>query len=249
MIYLRSSVFLLLTAVFTVAIAALAIPTLVLHRDTTYRVATTWARGVSLLLRIVCGLEARILGREKVPAGPVIFALKHQSAWETIAFLHVAPPFAGVLKRELLRLPVYGWYLRRLGMMPVDRTAGGAALKAMVREARAAIAAGRCIMIMPEGTRMPPGRSGRYQPGVAALYGMLGLTVVPVALNAGLFWGRRSFAIRPGTLTLEFLDAIAPGLEREAFMALLRDRIEIASQRLFREAGLADTTLSSPRQD
>lgn len=232
MIYLRSGVFLLLTTVLTLAMAVAALPTLALHRDATYRVAVLWARGVSLLLRLVCGLDARILGLDKVPAKPVIFALKHQSAWETVAFLHVAPPFAGVLKQELLRIPIYGWYLRRLGMVPIDRAAGGGALKAMLRRARAEIEAGRSIMIMPEGTRVAPGATGRYHPGVAALYGLLGMTVVPVALNAGLFWGRRSFAIRPGTLTLEFLDPIAPGMEREAFMALLSERIETASERL-----------------
>jgi 1-acyl-sn-glycerol-3-phosphate acyltransferase len=236
-IHLRSSVFLLSAAVLTLAMALFGLPTLAMHRNATYRMAIAWARGISWLLRVVCGLKERVVGRERVPPGPVIFALKHQSAWETVAFLHIAPPFAGVLKRELLRIPIYGWYLRRLGMVPIDRAAGGSALKSMLRQARAEIAAGRCIMIMPEGTRMPPGKTGRYHPGVAALYAMLGLTVVPVALNAGLFWGRRSLSIRPGTLTLEFLEPIAPGEEREAFMARLRDRIESASERLRHEAG------------
>jgi 1-acyl-sn-glycerol-3-phosphate acyltransferase len=121
-------------------------------------------------------------------------------------------------------------------MVPIDRSAGGAAIREMLRRAKDETARGRSIMIMPEGTRLPPGRTGRYHPGVAALYTVLGLTVVPVALNSGLFWGRRSLIIRPGTVTMEFLAPIAPGLERKEFMTALQERIETASERLRHEA-------------
>jgi 1-acyl-sn-glycerol-3-phosphate acyltransferase len=117
-------------------------------------------------------------------------------------------------------------------MIPVDRQGRASALKRMLASARAAVAQGHPILIYPEGTRTPPGEQRPYHPGVAALYGDLGLPVVPVALNSGLFWGRRSFHKKPGTITIEFLPAIAPGLPRKAFMAELQQRLEGASARL-----------------
>jgi 1-acyl-sn-glycerol-3-phosphate acyltransferase len=233
---LRSIVFWLVAMLLTLVIAIAGIATLPLHRDVTYRWCIHWARALLWLMRVVCGLRCRVVAREALPPGPVIFALKHQSAWETIAFPALGPPISGVLKRELLMIPVYGWYMRRLGMVPIDRTAGGAAIREMLRRAKDETMRGRSIMIMPEGTRLPPGRAGRYHPGVAALYSVLGLTVVPVALNSGLFWGRRSLLIRPGTVTMEFLAPIPPGLERKDFMNALRERIESASERLRLEA-------------
>lgn len=232
MAVLRSLVFWIIAMLFTLAIAIAALPTLLVHRDVTYRWCMFWARALLRLMRIICGLDLRVMGRERIPAGPAIFALKHQSAWETIAFPALAPPISGILKRELLMIPVYGWYMRRLGMVPIDRRAGGAAIREMLRRAKDETARGRSIMIMPEGTRLPPGRRGRYHPGVAALYTVLGVTVVPVALNSGLFWGRRSLLLRPGTITMEFLEPIPPGLARREFMILLQERIETASERM-----------------
>jgi 1-acyl-sn-glycerol-3-phosphate acyltransferase len=139
---------------------------------------------------------------------------------------------AYVLKRELMSVPLFGAYLKRCGMIAVDRQGGGPALKRMLAAARAAAADGRPILIYPEGTRTAPGQRRPYHPGVAALYGDLGLPVVPVALNSGLFWGRRSFRKRSGTITIEFLAPIAPGLPRRVFMERLQGSIEEASARL-----------------
>lgn len=236
MAVLRSIVFWLVATVFTLAIAIAALVTLPLHRDVTYRWCAFWARALLWLMRAICGLDYHVVGRGALPPGPVIFALKHQSAWETIAFPALGPPISGVLKRELLVIPIYGWYMRRLGMVPIDRSAGGGAIRELLRRAKGETTRGRSIMIMPEGTRLPPGRAGRYHPGVAALYAHLGLAVVPVALNSGLYWGRRSLLLRPGTVTMEYLPPIPPGLERKEFMALLQERIETASERLRLEA-------------
>lgn len=232
MAVLRSIVFWLAATTVTLVIATAGIATLPFHRDVTYRWCVHWSTGLLWLMRVVCGLDCRIVGKQSLPPGPVIFALKHQSAWETVAFPALAPPISGVLKRELLMIPVYGWYMRRLGMVPINRSAGGGAIRELLRRAKDETTRGRSIMIMPEGTRLPPGRSGRYHPGVAALYAHLGLTVVPVALNSGLFWGRRSLLLRPGTVTMEFLPPIPPGLERKEFMAQLQEHIETASERL-----------------
>jgi 1-acyl-sn-glycerol-3-phosphate acyltransferase len=142
-----------------------------------------------------------------------------------------------VLKKNLLHIPVYGLYLYKLGMIAVDRDAGVSSMRNLIRQARHVLDEGRrYIVIFPEGSRVAPGERGPYQPGVAGLYGTLGIPVVPVALNSGLFWGRRKFLKYPGTITLEFLPAIAPGMAREAFMAELEGRIETASDRLMAEA-------------
>jgi 1-acyl-sn-glycerol-3-phosphate acyltransferase len=187
-------------------------------------------------LRLTCRLTHRISGLENVPAGPVIFACKHQSSWETLAFSKLFPNSAIVLKRELLFIPIVGWAMARVGNIAVERGDGAAALRGLVRQAKAAIADGRSILIFPEGTRVAIGAERSYQVGTAALYRQLGVPVVPVALNSGLFWGRRQFIKWPGVIDVEVLPPIPPGLGREAFMMTLRERIEGATRRLVEKA-------------
>ena len=194
--------------------------------------ARLWIVFVLWWLRVTCGLTHRIVGRENLPAGAVIIACKHQSTWETLAFTGLFDDIAIVLKRELLFIPIVGWAMARAGNIAVARGDGAAALRSLVRQARAAIAEGRSIVIFPEGTRVSPGDRKPYQVGTAALYRQLGVPVVPMALNSGLFWGRRKWAKRPGVITLEILPPIAPGLSREAFMDTLREQIEGATDRL-----------------
>jgi 1-acyl-sn-glycerol-3-phosphate acyltransferase len=200
------------------------------------RVVVAWARAwlvfVLWWLRVTCGLTHRVIGLENLPVGPAIIACKHQSTWETIAFTLLFSDIAIVLKRELLFIPIVGWAMARAGNIAVARGDGASALRGLVKQARAAIADGRSIVIFPEGTRVAPGDRRPYQVGTAALYRQLGVPVVPVALNSGLFWGRRQWIKRPGTITLEVLPPIAPGLRREAFMETLQDRIETATARL-----------------
>jgi 1-acyl-sn-glycerol-3-phosphate acyltransferase len=183
-------------------------------------------------LRLTCRLTHRISGLENVPTGPVIFACKHQSSWETLAFSKLFPNSAIVLKRELLFIPIVGWAMARVGNIAVERGDGAAALRSLVRQAKVAIADGRSILIFPEGTRTPVGSQRAYHVGTAALYRQLGVPVVPVALNSGLFWGRRQFIKWPGVIDVEVLPAIPPGLGREALMATLRESIEGATVRL-----------------
>jgi 1-acyl-sn-glycerol-3-phosphate acyltransferase len=187
-------------------------------------------------LRLTCRLTHRISGLENLPAGPVIFACKHQSSWETLAFSKLFPNSAIVLKRELLFIPIVGWAMARVGNIAVERGDGAAALRGLVRQAKAAIADGRSILIFPEGTRVAIGAERPYQVGTAALYRQLGVPVVPVALNSGLFWGRRQFIKWPGVIDVEVLPPIPPGLGREAFMMTLRERIEGATRRLVEKA-------------
>jgi 1-acyl-sn-glycerol-3-phosphate acyltransferase len=195
-----------------------------------------WARSVLWLLRAIVGLDGEIRGRDRLPAGACIIAMKHQSAWDTLILPVVLGDPAVVLKRELLYVPFYGWYAARAGSIAIDRGGGSRALRGMLAAARQAAAAGRAVVIFPEGTRTAPGTRLAYQPGVAALYQALDVPLVPAAVNSGLFWGRRSFLKRPGRITLEFLDPIRPGLARRVVMAQLEERIEAATATLEREA-------------
>jgi 1-acyl-sn-glycerol-3-phosphate acyltransferase len=228
----RSLAFNILFAVWTGIVFLISLPTLLMPRRAVWAMGRLWVRGSLLLLRAIVGLGHRVAGAEHRLAGPAIYAVKHQSAWDTLVFPTLVDMPAYVLKQELIRVPLFGAYLKRCGMIPVDRQGRATALKRMLAAARAAVAAGHPILIYPEGTRTPPGERRPYHPGVAALYGDLGLPVVPVALNSGLFWGRRSFHKKPGTITIEFLPAIPPGLPRKAFMEQLQERLEGASARL-----------------
>ena len=216
----------------SVVIALAGAPILLLPRRAVVAWARVWIAFILWWLRVTCRLNHRIIGLENLPKGPAIIACKHQSSWETIAFTLLFPDIAIVLKRELLFIPVVGWAMARAGNIAVTRGDGASALRGLVKQAKAAIADGRSIVIFPEGTRVAPGDIKPYQVGTAALYRQLGVPVVPIALNSGLFWVRRKWIKRPGVLTLEILPPIQPGLSRDAFMKILQDKIEGATARL-----------------
>lgn len=199
-------------------------------------IARFWMRGLHRALRVLVGLTYEVRGLQHVPRTPAIVASKHQSAWETMTFHVLVPDVAVGLKYELTRIPAFGYYLVRGGAIRIDRGGAARAMRSLIEGARRAAAEGCSVLIFPEGTRRPPGAPPDYKPGVAALYAALGLPVVPVALNSGLFWGRRSFLKRQGRVVVEFLEPIPPGLDRRAFMAELERRIEPATARLIAEA-------------
>jgi 1-acyl-sn-glycerol-3-phosphate acyltransferase len=220
----------------TAIMAIVGLPILLLPGRWSVAYSRLWAQVVLGLLAASCGLRHQVRGQENLPAGPVIVACKHQSTWETLSLAVLVDGAAFVIKRELLWIPVFGWYLARAGSIAVDRSGKALALRRMLKDARAIAAAGRPIVIFPEGTRAKLGASLPYQPGIAAVYSQLNLPVVPVALNSGVFWGRRTFIKWPGTITVEFLPAIPPGLKRQDFMQTLRQRIDAATDRLVAEA-------------
>lgn len=236
MLALRSLAFNLAFFAWTAVLVLVSLPLLLAPPQALVVMARFWARSMNVLLRRIVGLDWQLRGAEHLPEGPFILAIKHQSMWDTLMYVLFVDDPAIVLKRELLSIPLFGWYLGRTGQIAIDRKAGGGALRRLLRAAARAAEAGRPIIIAPEGTRTAPGQRRPYQPGVAALYGQLGLPVVPAALNAGLFWRRRSFVKRPGRITVEFLPAMPPGLDRATFMAELERRIESAAERLRREA-------------
>ncbi len=235
MLVLRSLVFNALFYCWSTLLQVICLPTILLSRGAVTWVQRTWVRGNFALLALLCGLGYEIRGRERLPHAPCIIAAKHQSAWDTMIFALLIRRPGHIFKRELLWVPVFGWYLLRAGGIPIDRRGGAGALKRMIAAARQTIAEGRHIVIFPEGTRVAVGERAPYHPGVAALYTQLKVTVVPVALNSGLFWGRRSFLKHPGRIVLEFLEPIPPGLRRREFLEVLEQRIEPASAELAAE--------------
>ncbi|MBL4721766.1 MAG: 1-acyl-sn-glycerol-3-phosphate acyltransferase [Alphaproteobacteria bacterium] len=232
----RSVIFAILFYLVSAIMCIVYLPFFVAPRIVFATVSTSWMIVMLFIIRYVLGIKYVIKGAEHRPDGPVIYAAKHQSAWDVIAFKVLVSDCAYVLKRELYRIPLWGWYVWRCGMIGVDRDGGGAALKAMVKSSIEVLKAGRSIVIFPQGTRTPTGADRPYLPGIAALYGRANTTVVPVALNSGLFWPRRQFQKFPGTITVEFLPPIPPGLKRREFMKTLEERIETATRRLEAEA-------------
>lgn len=187
-------------------------------------------------LKLICGTRLEVRGREKLPKAPYLVASKHQSAWDTFALIPVFHDPAMVMKVELGWIPLYGWFSHKFQHIFVRRDKGPSALKSLIRDARHRAAQGREIVIFPEGTRRPPGAPPDYKPGYIAVYEGLGLPCVPLALNSGLFWPRRSFRRYPGTITIEILDPVPAGLPRAQARTAIQERIETACGRLIAEA-------------
>lgn len=238
-VILRSVIFNVLFYVTLVAYLAAALPTLLLPRRHLLALARAWARTNLWLLRVVCGIKADFRGVERIPRGGAIIASKHQSIWETFALLPYVDDPTFILKRELMWIPLFGWYLWKEQMIPVNRGARGPALAAMTERAKIEVQRGRQIIIFPEGTRRPPGAEPQYKFGVAHLYAETGVPCVPVALNSGLFWPRRSFRRFPGTVVVQVCEPIAPGLDKSAFIARLQEVIETAAATLLEEGAEA----------
>ncbi len=206
---------------------------LLLPRKQLVKMVYVWLSAVAWVEKHLGGIDYKVVGREHLPeTGAYIIAGKHQSAWETFKMHVIVHDPAVVLKRELLRIPLVGWYMRRSGSIPIDRKSGSRALGGMATAARKAAAENRPIVIFPEGTRTALGDSRPYKSGVAALYRELNVPVVPMALNSGLLWPRNSFLKKKGTITVEFLAPIPPALPREEMMRRLRDSLEPATMKL-----------------
>lgn len=232
----RSLLFNFLFYVTTALFVVLGSPLLFGPRSWAMAALATHGRFELWLLKLIVGTTFEVRGREKLPKGACLVACKHQSAWETFALIPLFRDPALLMKRELFWIPFHGWFSHKFEMIPVDRDKGPAALRRMLREAKSRIADGREIIIFPEGTRRAPGAPPDYKTGVILLYAALGVPCVPVALNSGVFWPRRSLTRRPGTIVVEFLDPIPPGLPRGEFLARLTDSIETAATRLLAEA-------------
>jgi 1-acyl-sn-glycerol-3-phosphate acyltransferase len=231
-ILLRSILFNILFYLNLLIYLIAAIPTYFLPYRVLVAVAKSWGRSNLRLLRLVCGIDVAWIGLEKIPRGPLIVAAKHQSSWETFALLTLFDDPTFIVKRELMWIPLFGWYIWKARMIPVDRGARTQALVAMTERARVQLEGNRQLVIFPEGTRRAPGAEPAYKFGVAHLYAETGAPCLPVALNSGLVWPRRKFLRHPGTVRVEILDPIPPGLERAQFFERLKQDIEGATARL-----------------
>ena len=242
----RSVLFNILFFVTTTLFVVIGSPFLVLPRSWAMAALKVHARFELFLLRLIIGTKIEVRGREKIPDGPCLVASKHQSAWETFALIPIFRDPALLMKRELFWIPFHGWFSYKFQMIPVDRDKGPTALRRMLREAKKRIENGREIIIFPEGTRRAPGAPPDYKTGIVLLYDALGVPCLPVALNSGLFWPRRSVIRRPGTIVVEILDPIPPGLPKAEFLHRLETAIEGASNRLLVEGGAPEPARDYP---
>jgi 1-acyl-sn-glycerol-3-phosphate acyltransferase len=208
------------------------LPLLLLPRRYIWIAVRSWAAGNHFLLKWICGIEHEIIGADKIPAGAAIVASKHQSAWETFTMAAILPDPTFVLKRELQWIPLFGWYTWKAKLIPINRSARRAALEQATEAGRERMQANRQLIIYAEGTRRAVDAPPNYKYGVAHLYGELNVPCVPVALNSGLYWPRRSLRFRPGKVRIQFLDPIQPGMEKTAFLKELETRIETVTNRL-----------------
>jgi len=230
---IRSWIYLFAFLAWTIGSALLFLPLLVSRRSTVGAIRL-WVRGVQALARSITGITFRSEGRGNIPKGPCIVAAQHQSSFETYAmFLEFDRPVF-VLKRELIYIPVIGWYMQRAGLVHIDRGAGATAMRKMMREAQAALDAGHQVIIFPEGTRVKPGQLVAYKPGIAALSTHCDAPVIPMALNSGYFWGKTRVLKRPGEIVFRYLPALPRGLPREEMLAELRRRLDAGSADLSR---------------
>lgn len=202
MIRLRSAVFALLQIALTILFTFVAFASFPFSPHTRYRMITGYNHTVIWLARVILGIRYVVLGRENLPKTPAVIMSKHQSAWETVAFLCLFPPVAAVIKQELLDLPFFGWAYRMLSPIAIDRAAGRAALKKIVEQGRDKLAQGFWVLVFPEGERVAAGEKGRYGIGGGWLAANTGAPVVPVAHNAGEVWAKDAFIKHPGIITI-----------------------------------------------
>lgn len=236
MLALRSLAFNALFYITTLAQMIIYAPFYFLARHRPWWAPNRWSRLNNWMLARLCGATVTFKGVENIPDGPCIIAAKHQSAWDTFVFLPYLKDPVLVLKRQLMWIPIFGWYVAKMDMIAIDRANREVARKQVADGANRAAADGRQILIYPEGTRRAPGAEPAYKQGVAMIYEATGLPVVPVAHNAGLFWPRRKFLRYPGRMTVEFLPPIPAGLPRDVMFSRLVNELEARCDALLLEA-------------
>ena len=216
-------------------------------RKAGYAIPKAWATSSVWLMEKIVGTTFEIEGLENIPKGGYIFAPKHQSFWDTFALLPYLDDPVYILKRELLWIPLFGWYAKKQQMIPVNRGARGKVMVEVLRRTREVLAAGRQLIIYPEGTRRPPGAEPVYKYGIARMYRDLDVPVVPVAMHPGLFWPRRDFHRYPGHFKVRILPPIQPGMDPDAFFAHLIKVTEAASDELLLETVARNPDLPLPQ--
>jgi 1-acyl-sn-glycerol-3-phosphate acyltransferase len=231
-IFLRSLAFNLFFYLWTAFMLFISLPLLLLPKGLSVVMCQIWAQVVLFALQFIANIRYEIRGCKYLGGKYGIIAAKHQSAWDTIIYFVLFKNPALVLKKELTLIPIYRSFIYKLGMIVVDQKKGSKTLRELLNATRSVLDKGRHLVLFPEGTRTTPGESIKYNPGIAALYTHFNLPVIPVAVNSGCFWGRRNFLKKPGTIVLEFLQPIEPGLDRYQFLGVLKTRIDSISNQL-----------------
>jgi len=230
---LRSTFYTLLQIIITPLYTLIVLASFPLTPLNRYRITSGWAHIMLYLTRVICGVHYRVLGIENIPKTPSIVLSKHQSAWETLAFQQIFPAQVWVLKKELLHIPFFGWGLAMTSPIAINRSSGRSALKQIVQQGKDRLKQGLWIVIFPEGTRIVPGKKGKYGIGGAWLATHTGVSVVPVAHNAGELWGKNSFIKRPGTITVSIGAPIDPaGMKASELNARVEEWIELEVVRI-----------------
>jgi 1-acyl-sn-glycerol-3-phosphate acyltransferase len=242
-IVIRSTIYNIAFYINIVVLMVGGLPSVLMGRRAAMYMARLWARTSVWLLEAICGTRLEFRGLDRIPKHGVVIAAKHQSIFETFALVIHVPDFAYVFKRELNWIPLFGWYLMAVEQIAINRSSGSTALTQVTNGVAKFLKSGRAIFIFPEGTRRPVGAPPRYKHGVSHLYSTLNASVMPVALNTGVFWPRRSFLRKPGLAVIEFLPVIEPGLPKDEFAQLLQDVIETRTDALVAEAYRADPSL------
>jgi 1-acyl-sn-glycerol-3-phosphate acyltransferase len=230
MIWLRSALFNVVFFTLTFLMTIIGTAVRLVAPDRVLGMAVLWGRMMVVAARIICGMRLEVTGLDRIPAGAALIAPRHQSAFDTFVWLTLLPRCCYVLKQELLRIPLFGQLVAGSGMIAVNRAAGGAALRRLLRDGDRAVREQRQIVIFPEGTRTPPGAVGSLQPGVAALAARTGLPVIPVATDSGRCWGRRAFRKLPGTIRIEIGEPIPAAIGRHELMRLLHEKLGALDQ-------------------
>lgn len=202
MILFRSLVFFIIYAVTAVLFSCLGVVLWPLPFKWRYAVISQWAKLNIWLLAKICDLHLEVEGKEHIGEEPAVIICKHQSAWETLALQAVFPPQVWVLKRELLWIPFFGWGLASLSPIAIDRKAGRKALSQVIEQGLERLSSGAWVVVFPEGTRVAPGRMGKFGIGGARLAVDTGYPVIPVAHDAGHYWPKRGFLKKPGTIKM-----------------------------------------------
>ncbi len=248
-VVVRSILFNIIFFISTFLLLFTFLPFILFGKKSSLFIAYQWSKLTIFLLRVIAGITYEVRGWENLTP-PCVVASKHQSAWETISYNVILKEASFVIKRELCWIPVYGWYLKSAGMIPINRSKKSQALRSVIRDSKRVLLEEKCpyLIIFPEGTRSLPNQQVPYQKGIAALYSALKAPVVPAAINSGCYWGRRKFFKFPGKIVVEFLPPIRPGLPLKEFMRLLEQNIEEASRKLIDGVPYASCSHSVPGQ-
>ncbi len=238
----RSIVYTVLIALVAVIMTLVFLPTLFMGEKIARNTIKMWARFAMWAMPLLTGVSYRVEGRENIPAGGALIVANHQSLWETFALQVLLSQPSVILKKELLRIPVYGWWAKRSGNIVINRDGGARELRRLRDEAAARIESGAQIVVFPEGTRVPPGEIAPYQPGVAGIYLATGAPCVPIAHDSGRYWRKLGGGLKPGVITVHILEPIPPGLDRRTFQQLIKTRINDARPDL-------DTDAPGPSQE